>query len=66
MPLRNGGQTKTITLVEAAHRLAVPWHTAHRYALVGRLEAKKVSGRWSVTETSVKKVARELRAERSS
>lgn len=56
--------SKNVTLVEAAHRLAVPWHTAYRFALVGRLEGKKTGSRWRVTEESVKRVAKELRAER--
>lgn len=66
MPSKMMKMMNMMTLVDAAHRLAVPWHTAHRYALTGRLEAKKVGGRWTVTSASVAKVAKELRAERSS
>ena len=55
---------KTVTLVEAATRLRVGYTKAHRWALTGRLEATKGDNGWRVSEASVKKVAKELRAER--
>ncbi len=57
---------KTIALADAAHRLRISWHLAYRYVLTGRLDARKVGGRWLVTEVSVGKVGDELRAERDS
>ncbi len=42
-----------LDLVAAAARLRVPWHTAHRWVLTGRLEGRRRKGRWFVTKASV-------------
>ena len=41
-------QIEKIDLVEAAQRLRVPWHTAHRLVLVGTLKGNRKDGRWTV------------------
>ncbi len=50
-------------LVDAAARLRIPYHTAHRYALTGRLTAVRRNGRWSVDRASVTRLADELARE---
>ncbi len=52
-----------VELVIAAARLAVPYHTAHRWALTGRLTAVRRDGRWWVDRATVTKLARELACE---
>lgn len=42
-----------ITLVAAAARLHVPWHTAHRWVLTGVLTGDQRDGRWYVSTESV-------------
>jgi predicted site-specific integrase-resolvase len=42
-----------IPLALAAQRLSVPWGTAHRYILTGKLKGHFVNGRWQVEETSL-------------
>ena len=48
-----------IDLIEAARLLAVPYSTAHRFALVGKLKAERVDGRWRVDAQSVERILRE-------
>ncbi len=38
----------TVDLVEAAARLRVPWHTAHRLVLTGKLKGWRDGGWWYV------------------
>jgi len=39
---------ETCWLAEAAARLRVSYRTAHDWLLAGRLEGKRVGGRWAV------------------
>ena len=55
------GHTQWVELIEAARILGVSYHTAHRWALQGRLKSKRAAGRWFVDQGSVIKVAGELR-----
>jgi predicted site-specific integrase-resolvase len=45
-----------LDLVTASARLRVPWHTAHRWVLIGRLQGERRGNRWFVAERSVRKV----------
>lgn len=47
-----------ITLTLAAHRLGISWERAWRLCLTGKLQARKVDGRWVCTLTSVNEFAR--------
>ena len=42
-----------IGLAEAAAALRLPYQTAHREVLVGRLDGRKEGGRWMVTVASI-------------
>ncbi len=48
------------TLVAAAARLRVPWHTAHRWVLTGVITGCQRGGRWYVEKKSVERKAKEL------
>ena len=39
---------ETVDLVEAAARLRISYHLAHKYVLIGRLKGQRVAGRWRV------------------
>ena len=54
--------SERIDLVAAAQRLGVPYNTAHRWALIGRLDAERREGRWAVTPESIDRVCREQQA----
>jgi hypothetical protein len=41
-------ERSSVDLVEAAARLRVPYHTAHRLVLTGRLNGRRLNGRWAV------------------
>ena len=51
-------------LADAAARLRVPYPTAHRLLLIGRLRGQKHGGRWMVPRSDVMSLERELGAER--
>ena len=46
-------EEQQIELVDAAAQLRLPYHTVHRWALTGRLEAERRHGRWFVTRRSL-------------
>ena len=56
-------EERWMQLVDAAALLRVPYHTAHRWALIGRLTAVRRDGRWSVDRASVTRLADELARE---
>ena len=47
-----------MTLVEAAARLRVPWHTAYKWVLTGTLRGRQMGGRWFVSRQDVEELAR--------
>jgi hypothetical protein len=49
----------TVELVDAAAKLRVPYHTAHRWVLVGRLKGARVDGAWSVDAADLDRLIRE-------
>ena len=53
-----------IPLADAAHRLGLSWGQAWRFLLQGKLEGRKVGGRWMVTRTSVAHLAGSVRTQR--
>lgn len=54
---------KMMELVDAAARLKVPYHLAHRWVLIGRLAGERRRGRWFVECRSVEVIAIELSKE---
>lgn len=50
---------KLVELVEAAARLRVPYHTAHRWVLTGVLIGNRVDGRWFVLRDDLERLERE-------
>jgi len=42
-----------IPLALAAQRLGVPWGTAHRYVLTGKLTGHFIAGRWQIEQDSL-------------
>lgn len=54
-----------VTLIQAAVRLRVPWHTAHRWVLTGELDGEQKNGRWFVRADSVESKAARLGASRN-
>ena len=54
---------REVDLVQAAARLRIPWHTAHRLVLVGTLKGTKRRGRWKVDSESLRAYERALRVE---
>ncbi len=55
---------REVDLVEAAARLRVPWHTAHRLVLTGRLEGERRNGRWRVVVASILKYELQMKGSR--
>ena len=55
---------KRIDLVDASARLRVPYHTAHRWALVGKLDGERRDGRWTVSVSSLERLERQRAASR--
>lgn len=55
---------REIPLADAAHRLGLSWGQAWRFLLQGKLEGRKVGGRWMVTRTSVVRLAGALGTQR--
>jgi hypothetical protein len=57
-----------VDLVEAAARLKIYWHTAHRWVLIGRLRGHREHGRWKVDAADLDRLiaeqAKEQRARR--
>ena len=51
-----------IELVTAAQLLRVGYAVAHRLALQGILDARRVDGRWTVSRASVERLLRERAA----
>ena len=49
----------TVELVDAAAKLHVPYHTAHRWVLVGRLKGARVDGAWTVDAADLDRLIRE-------
>lgn len=49
-----------IPLTEAAIQLGISWDRARRLMCTGRLSARKDGGRWTVSVSSVRRVAGEL------
>lgn len=52
-------ETREVDLVEAAARLKVPWHTAHRWVLTGHLQGERREGRWKVDAADLERLVRE-------
>lgn len=57
---RTAAKTSTIELVEAAARLRVAYHVAHRWALTGHLKAERRDGRWWADAADTERLANEL------
>ena len=53
-------------LVEAAARLRVPWHTAHRLVLTGQLMGERRNGRWYVDTADLERLEHERKREQES
>ncbi len=49
---------RTITLVEAARRLRVPYSVVYRLVLLGEIGSRRVRGRWMVRQADVDRWAR--------
>ena len=49
----------TVTLIEAAFELGLPYQTAHNLVLTRVLDGARVGTRWVVTRASVERVRRE-------
>jgi len=49
---------RTITLVEAARRLRVPYSVVYRLALLGEFGSRRLRGRWVVCQADVIRWAR--------
>jgi hypothetical protein len=55
-------QVEALPLAEAAQFLRVSWPRAWRLMLMGRLDGRKVGGRWFITTASIEAfLAREAR-----
>ena len=59
MSTRQNIASRTVELVDAAARLRVPYHTAHRWVLIGRLKGARVNGAWTVDATDLDRLIRE-------
>ena len=46
-------------LVEAAARLRIPWHKAHRWVLIGKLKGERRDGRWKVDAADLERLVAE-------
>ena len=49
---------RTITLVDAARRLRVPYSVVYRLALLGEFGSRRLAGRWVVRQADVDRWAR--------
>jgi excisionase family DNA binding protein len=49
---------RTITLVEAARRLRVPYSVVYRLVLLGEFGSRRLGGRWVVRQADVDRWAR--------
>lgn len=58
-------EREELDLVEAAARLRVAYHTAHRLVLTGKLKGWRLDGRWFVDACDLERLLKE-RAEISS
>ena len=56
-------ETREVDLVEAAARLRVPWHKAHRLVLTGQLRGERREGRWKVDAADLERLMCEREAE---
>ena len=52
-------EAREVDLVEAAARLRVPWHKAHRLVLTGELRGERREGRWKVDAADLERLVRE-------
>ena len=52
-------QEAELDLVEAAARLRVPWHKAHRWVLIGKLKGERRDGRWKVDPADLQRLMSE-------
>lgn len=59
MPTRRRRIAGKVELVEAAAKLRVAYHTAHRWVLIGRLKGSRVNGAWTVDATDLDRLIRE-------
>ena len=55
MRLRQEAAAATISLVEAARRLRVPYTVAYRLALSGEFRVQRIGSRWMVRVAEVKR-----------
>jgi len=62
MTKREKGEVERIELVEAARLLHVGYQVAHRLALQGTLDARRIDGHWEVTRVSVQRLLRDRAA----
>ncbi len=54
---------ETVDLVEAARRLRVAYHVAHRLVLTGRLKGDRKNGRWKVDSEDLRRLEGEREEE---
>lgn len=52
-----------IALSEAGLRLRVPYHRVFNLVLEGRLDGRRLGGRWLVTVSSIERLIRERQAQ---
>ena len=53
--MNSSPSNRELPLADAAHRLQRSWAQTWRLVLNGTLTARKIGGRWLVTESSVKR-----------